>query len=80
LKPKIKQLLQAWGITAELLSQQPSQVAGGITIEGIQSTYYDSEPTWLAQACFQACLQQNTEEAERLYQRHQQLLSPPETE
>jgi len=80
LKPKIKQLLQVWGITAELLSQQPSQVASGITIEGIQSTYYDSEPTWLAQACFQACLQQNTEEAERLYQRHQQLLSPPDTE
>ena len=69
--PTIRALLKSWGVsTAFNESLSPSS----ITIEGVQSTYYDGEPTWLAQACFQACLQQNTEAAERFYQQHQRVI------
>jgi hypothetical protein len=74
--PTITQLLATWALPKRgTPSLKPSV---GVTIEGFQTSYYDSQPTWLAQACFQACLEQNTAEAERLYQQHQQLMSQPE--
>ncbi|MCX5920143.1 MAG: hypothetical protein NTW61_02285 [Candidatus Melainabacteria bacterium] len=74
-QPTIPQLLKPWALPQRVMNPV---TASGVTIEGVQTTYYDSEPTWLAQACFQACLQQNMEEAERFYQQHQQRISQSE--
>jgi hypothetical protein len=72
LQPTVNQLLQGWNISYP--SVMATNTDGGVLIAGVTTQYYATEPTWLAQACFQACLKQNLDEAERLYQQRQQVM------
>jgi hypothetical protein len=86
-QPKIPQLLKPFGVEqppCQYPQETPIELSTVTTtptlIAGIQTNYYHTEPTWLALACFQACLQHNQEEAEHFYQRHKNLMRQFESE